>query len=335
MAFKRMLNRTPNPETSVNLDDTSIYSITKATPSSNPQPNAMGLGKESTVGTNAVVKTFYEDHKKGWVESRPKQLSTKTAKAYDRVAIKVYKVKDPKQPKIGGKLPLMIKSIEIQSPILVGALKHILERWGTFLEENDTAKLSAPFKPLYFAYDSIMSLYDRTHNDGVLKDHLQCLTHLMGELFGTMMTKLQNLRESRLICYDLAWTYFPKGSTLYCHMEDCERVYRVVDTKYDEGRRSFKISCEDLAFTGSDFTWRQTDLEIKSFEDNVPITSLLNYPLSFHSDPDLLKMRLAARAKLVLGYQDLKYREYVGTGLSDDCEIRRHNVSSASLKKEG
>ena len=305
-----------------------MYSTAKALPSKIPVVGSSSKAQDSTFGINAVVKTFYQDHKKGWVETPPKQTSTKNVKKFDGVAIKVYKVKDLKKPVVDGRPALRFDAIEIQSPVLVAALKSILEPLGTFLEAHETARFTAPFKPLYFAYDAIIDLYDRTYNETTLKEHLHLFTELMNELFGPMMTRVRNLRESKLISYDIAWTYFPKDSVIYGGATDCERLYRVLDTEYDEHLGLLRVSCEEIAFNGTEFAWRKKCLEIPSFSGNVPVVSLSNYPLSFHPNVELLKAKMTARGKLVLDYQELKYREYSGIGNSDDAEIKRHNVSS-------
>ena len=236
-------------------------------------------------------------------------------------------VKDLDQDTVGGRTPLKIHSIEIQSPILVSALKPIVEEVGIFLDEHDAAKFHEPFKPLFFCYDKILALRDQAAKDPIFKDHLALLTQLMNELFGTMRKKLHSLKQSQLITFKFAWTYFPKGSVLFCGAEDCERLFRVLDTAYicdREGDR-LDISCEHIIFTGMTFEWEITTLKIPAFSGNVPITSLPHYPLEFNTDVEGLKARLATRGKNVLDYQGLEYREYTGTGLDDRC--KKYNVS--------
>src|SRR5580700_3791610 len=126
--------------------------------------NGEGSGRDPTFGTNAIVKTFYEGPNSGcgyfnWVETPPKQLKKKVALAYDRVAIKVYKVKDGDKPTISGRTPLKIHMIQIQSPILIDAIKDIVKEENVFLESSEVASFEAPFKPLYFCYDKIMALH--------------------------------------------------------------------------------------------------------------------------------------------------------------------------------
>lgn len=66
------------------------------------------------------------------METPPKQLNKKVSRAYDRVAMKVYKVRDPEKPTIAGRTPLKIHVVEIQSPILVTSLKDVVKLEGIF-----------------------------------------------------------------------------------------------------------------------------------------------------------------------------------------------------------
>lgn len=291
--------------------------------------------KDPTFGTDPVSKTFYEGKNSGgghydWVETPPKQLNKKISRAYDRVAIKIYKVKDHEKPTITGRTPLKIHMIELQSPILVTAIKDIIRDENVFLEATETATFSAPFKPLYFCYDKIVALHDQLDNDDVLKKHVYLLLEVMAEIFGGFMTHLKHLKASGLISYKLAWTYFPKNSIVYGGTKDCERLCRVIDTQYvnpSNGPATLQINCQEIGFDGDKFDWKTTALEIPTFAGNLPVTSLPSYPLSFHEDQEGVKARLTARGKKVLDYQQLTYCEYAGLGLHINAgKVERHNV---------
>ena len=214
---------------------------------------------------------------------------------------------------------------------MVGALKDVLQDEGVFLDAQDVPNFNAPFRPLYFAHRKIFALHDQVKDDVLFREHLTLLTNLMTEMFVGTMLRVRSLRESGLISYKHAWTYFPKGCLVYCNAEDCERVFRVVTTDYqrDLGLGHLSITCQQIVFTGTSFDWTTVELKIPEFKGNVPVTSLPNYPLSFHANVEAVKGRLIARGKKVLDYQGLNYCEYTGTGIvsSDDCKIRRHNVS--------
>jgi len=330
MAFKNMLRRVVASDTPINVNDSASTTFDEY-PLKSPLPQPTIQGKETTFGTNPVIKTFYAGKSNGssvnWVETPPKQLKQKVSKAYDRVAIKVYKVADPEQPTIAGRTPLKIEKIEVQSPVLVTSLKDIVEHEGIFLEAHETATFTSPFKPLFFSYDNIIAAYSEASAGSVLKEHLHLLTQLMAELFGNMLIQLRHLRDSKLISFKLAWAYFPRDSIIYRGAEDCERLFRVVDTEYQQIPPALSVSCCHIVFTGATFQWTITNLEIPEFEGNLPISSLPNYPLSFHANASLLKSKLIARGKKVLDYQGLNYCEYAGTGNFVGAKTERHNVS--------
>ena len=290
-------------------------------------------GKDATFGTSAVVKTFYEGRNSGmghydWVETPPKQLNKKLARAYDRVAIRVYKVKDPEQPTISGRTPLKMHMIELQSPLLIAALKDIVKEENVFLEATEIAKFDAPFRPLFFCYDKISSLH-RNCDDFILKQHLALLMSVMTEIFGGFMTHLKSLQASKLISYKLAWTYFPRNSIVFANTEDCERLCRVVDTQYQmKPQPQMNVLCEELRFDGDSYTWKNVMLEVPAFAGNLPVNVLPCYPLEFHEDQDGVKARLIARGKKVLDYQELTYVEYSGIGtFKKGMENKKHYVS--------
>jgi hypothetical protein len=314
------------------LSSTSSTPAGEALTSLSPQVPTIP-GKDPSFGTNAVIKTFYEGKYScppnfDWVETAPKQLKEKVARSYDRVAVKVYKVKDPEQPTISGRTGLKFHMVELQNPVLVGALKDIVKHEGVFLEATEPAKFMEPFRPLYFCYDKILALHRTSEDGSALRQHLQLLLQVMESLFGGFMTHLKHLRASGLISYKLAWTYFPKNSMVYSAATDCERVCRVVGTEYrTQPRLYFAILCEEISFDGESFTWKPVELEIPAFRGNLPVTALPNYPLTFHEDQEGVKARLTARGKRLLDYQQLTYCEYSGLGiLKSDCKVEKHNV---------
>lgn len=295
-------------------------------------------GKDADFGTQATVKTFYEGKNScpghyDWVDSPPKQLASKIAKQHDRVAIKIFKIKDHSQETVTGKTPLKIHSIELQSPLLVAALKDIVKEENVFLESTETAKFQEPFKPLFFRYDAILALF-KNEKQGILKNHLKLLVSVMNDIFSTTFAKLANMKKSGLISYKLAWTYFPRGTVMFSGTQDCTRVVRVVDTAYtsdDDGHR-MSIEAEEIAFNGEKFEWRSITLKIPAFAGNLPIDALPCFPLEFHSEKGAVKERLTERAEKVLGYQDLQYREYEGVGLLiNNCRVKKHNVNGRIL----
>jgi hypothetical protein len=241
-------------------------------------------------------------------------------------------VPDCSKPTISGRTPLKTHAVELQSPLLVAALKNIVKEEDMFLEVSQAAWFEEPFKPLFFGYHEIVSLLQSTTDDTLLQ-HLQLLVNVLNDLFGDLMHTLANLKKSRLITYELLWTHFPCGSLVYSSTTDCERVCKVISTNYmrdDIAGLQLVLSCQEISFDGQAFTWRPVRLAIKTFPGNQPVEKLPNFPLALHPERKLVEERLKERARKVLDYQELCYREYEGVGLYvKGCDLIRYNVCSA------
>ena len=313
------------------MDFDSSSSIDEKIPSSSRAQIPTITGKDLTFGTELTVKTLYPDKKgcNNWTETPPKQVKEKVAKAHDRVAIKVYKVVDEERPAIAGRYPLKVQSLEIQSPILLVALKDILANVGHYLETTEVAKFKEPFESLFFSYETILELFDRTGEQDTLKHHLRLLVRVMTDLFGGSKKQLQNLQESKLVTFALAWTYFPKDCVIYCSTEGCDQLYQVKSTAYEKPSSGMllKVVCKEISFNGTKFDWQTKTLELSAFLGNKPISSLPFYPVAFHTDAKALKRRLTTRGRSIIDYQALTVCEYSGVGVEIGPPVKRHNVS--------
>lgn len=112
-------------------------------------------------GSGLMTKTLYEGKYStvadyDWVECPPKQMSKRASRAHDRVAIKIYKIRDQGSPAISGHRALKPHRIDIQNPLLVATLEPILKEEEHYLDVNDTATFIEPFRPLFFCYGTIL-----------------------------------------------------------------------------------------------------------------------------------------------------------------------------------
>ncbi|OJD10965.1 hypothetical protein AJ78_08165 [Emergomyces pasteurianus Ep9510] len=305
---------------------------------STDSPNTLGTQEsESEQGSAAVVKTLYEgknsrDGFYDWQDYPPRQqLSKKAAKDNDRVAIIVYKAKDTSKPIVSGRYCLKYHSIEIQSHILVAALKELLKEDEVYLEASEPAKFDYPFNALYFRSDEITKLYRTTEQGCALKTHLELLVKLMGDMFAETKSRVKRLQDSGLVSWGLAWTYFPRGAYVYSWENNRELLLKVVDAVYQTValKQRLVIDCKAIFFDGENFIWEKVPLIIPRFAGNMPITDLPHYPLRFNENPDAVIARLKSRATNVLDLQGLQYRTY--TEIALDAAGRRHNVDSRIL----
>jgi hypothetical protein len=303
---------------------------------------ASPLNKNGELGSSLTVKTLYEgpNSREGnfeWVDYPPRQLSKSAARAQDRVAIKVFKVKDKDKPVISGRYSLRYHKIEIQNPLLIGALAEVLQKQDIHLDANENASFSHPFRELYFAYDDVVAKHRSLGDDrdsAALRPYMLLLVKLLDDIFSDTRAKLRQLRENKLISYKLAWALFPKNTTVITWGNNCELLCKVKDTSYDEvlGMSKLSVRGKILRFNGTGFGWEDSELEISSFGGNRPITELPVYPLDFYDGKEEMVARLTARGRKVLDLQGLVYVNYQGIAIRRDGQnAQKHNVDSRVL----
>ncbi|KAK3356776.1 P-loop containing nucleoside triphosphate hydrolase protein [Lasiosphaeria hispida] len=302
-----------------------------------------GPSKGVELGSSLTVKTLYEgpggnEGYYDWVDYPPKQLSKSAAKAQDRVAIKVFKVKDKDKPVISGRHSLRYHQIEVQNPLLVAAISEILQKQDIHLDANENAPFSHPFQELYFAYDDITAKYrelEATKGDPPLRPFMLLFIRLLDDIFAETRAKLSQLRANGLVSFKLAWAYFPKKTTVISWGNNCELLCKVEDTGYKAvgmATKVLSIQGKVLRFTGRGFQWEDYEISIPQFAGNRPITDLPAYPLEFFEGRDEVVTRLTARGRKVLDCQGLTYVNYTGIAVfSEGKTVRKHNVDSRIL----
>ncbi|POR37741.1 Putative 26S protease regulatory subunit [Tolypocladium paradoxum] len=296
-------------------------------------------GKDPSFGSEAAVKTMYEGRNSSpshyeWVDYPPKQLSKSAARVHDRVAFKVYKVKDRDKPCIAGRFPLKYHRIEVQNPTLVAALEPILSKENVHLDVGEVAQFKEPFRALWFCQDDIMALHKSADNDSPLKSCLKLLLRIMDDMFAELRTKRKHVQVSGLVDFKGAWTLFPRGCTVYSYGLNSEFLCKVEGTQYIHKREGtfLFIKTKIMTFNGEEFVWQVKWLTTEEYEGNRPIKELQHYPTSFHPEGDDITKRLVSRGKRVLDLQGLKYCCYNGIALhSCGKDVNKHNVEGRIL----
>jgi hypothetical protein len=328
-------------------DPKGLHGEKKKTKRKNGEPpqglasSAAGSNNNGEHGATASVKTFYEgpDSREGvyrWVDYPPKQLRKSAAKAHNRVAIHVFKVKNTEKPVISGRFSLRHHMVEVQNPLLVAALAEILKEQDIHLDPGENASFKYPFQELYFSYDDIVAKHRAlgdTDPSHPLKPFLRLFIALLDDIFADTRAKLKALQADGLVSFKLAWAFFPKNTTVISWGNNCELLSRVTGTTYQTlGSRAMglTIQCEVLRFDGSNFLWDDYSISIPAFGGNRPITELAAYPLEFHDAAEDVRARLTSRGRKALDYQGLAYASYSGIAV-DMQSGGKHNVDGRVL----
>lgn len=301
-----------------------------------------GCGKNGELGASLSVKLMYEgprslDDMYDWVDYPPKQLSKSAAKAHDRVAIKAFKVKDLEKPVMSGRFSLRYHLLELQNPLLVAAVAELLKKQDMHIDVCQNAKFMYPFPELYFGYDDIVAKHrslDEKDPAHPVRPFLLLLIRLLDDIFTDTRAQLKGLRTDNLISFTLAWTLFPKNTTVISWGNNCELLFKVTETAYQSsnGKKALIVKGKVLRFDGRGFLWEEYCMRFNSFAGNLPVTELPAYPLEFHDTAADVRARLTARGKKVLDYQGLTYVNYTGIVIHvEDKDTSKHNADGRVL----
>lgn len=342
--IKQSVTRSEKTASDFSTDDSSLEAVKAGQPGG--AVTKAGPARDPILGSSPSVKMLYEGRSSGedyvdWVDYPPKQLSKTAARAQDRVAIKLYKVKDKDKPVISGRWALKYHRIDIQNPALVAALEPILKKEECHLDANETATFTEPFRPLYFCQDQIVAKYRSLADGDALKPFMHLLVKVLDDVFSDVKAKTTALKEKGLISFKTAWTFFPRDSIVISYARNCEMLCKVVDTAVhkDMCGASLVIHCKVMRFNGEAFLWDDHDVRIPAFAGNLPVLELPHYPLDFHPDAGQVKSRMVSRGAKVLDYQGLTYCCYTGLGIrpadsknpGEKDSIEKHNVDGRVL----
>ena len=290
---------------------------------------------KETMGASPLVKTLYEGKNSSegyidWQDYPPRQISKSAAKASDRVAIKVYKIKDKDKPVVSGRFALRYHRIDIQNPLLLAALEPIIKKEEVHIDTNDVAVFNEPFRSLFFSYDGIAEKHNALATDDPLWPFTNLLLRVLDDVFAEVRTKRRQLVPKGLVRFQDAWSYYPKGAVVLTHGVNCDVLTKVVDTSYikvNPTLTKLAIRVKELNFNGESFVWDEQTLDILQFEGNRPVSELRHYPLEFHSDPAGMREKMRKRGTMVLDYQGLHYALYNGIAIHQEAaKVQKHNV---------
>jgi hypothetical protein len=291
--------------------------------------------KDPNFGADASVKTFFEGPKSrpglyDWVDYPPRQLSKAAARVHDRVAIKIYKVKDKTKPAISGCAPLKYYQIEVQNPLLIAALTPIVKKENMILAANCPAVFDCPSRALWFGQDEIKATYEALEDSSTLKNPLQLLIRVLDDMFAELKAKQKQIKSTGLVDFKTAWTLFPKGSSVYSYSINSEVLIKVESTTMMGVK--MLIEGKALTFNGREYVWEDRVLPLPYFNGYKPITELPHCPLEWLPDAPKIKARCIARGKKLLDFQGIRYCCYNGLGIQT-CrgQAKRHNVEGRVL----
>lgn len=278
-------------------------------------------GEHFDFGMKLGYKDLYsgKEDKKGrfqWQDTVPEDIgdpveNKETAKWALLVRnVKVYN--DPRKV-------LSIHSIVVQSPLLKKLLAGVLKNYPGVTVGLNRLEFSGKFEPLIHRWTELQAaigkLGDATEEQRVTKEHAELLQGILVEEFKGLIDTSQDMMSKRVMNFDLLWTLYQPGATVFSRQDGQETALTLSTTRYgvdSKGTPCFWITGKYIDWDGTKFGTQKLNVCIPIFAGTRTIGSLKAYPIDYHHDAEALRSRLTARGAKAEELAGSNYRAYHG-----------------------
>jgi hypothetical protein len=272
-------------------------------------------------GMKAGLKHLYsgKEDKKGrfqWQDTIPEDIgdpveNNETAKWALLVRnVKVYN--DPRRV-------LSIHSIVVQSPLLKKLLVGVLKGYPGVTVGLNRLEFSGKFEPLIHRWTELQAAISRlgttTKEQRTTKQHAELLQDVLVKEFKTLIDTSQDMMSKRVMNFDLLWTIYQPGATIFARQDGQEIALTLSSTRYGQDSKGvpcFWITGKYIDWDGTKFGTQKLNLCVPIFTGTRSIGSLKAYPIGYHHDAQAVRERLVARGAKAEELAGSVYRAYHG-----------------------
>ena len=278
-------------------------------------------GDQCEPGMKVGFKNLYsgKEDKKGrfqWQDTIPEDIgdpveNNETAKWALLVRnVKVYN--DPRRV-------LSVHSIVVQSPLLKRLLAGVLKNYPGITVGLNRLEFSGKFEPLIHRWAelqaAIRKLGTATEEQRMTKEHAELLQGILVKEFKNLIDTSQDMMSKRVMNFDLLWTLYQPGATIFARQDGQETALILNTTRYgldSKGIPCFWITGKYIDWDGTKFGTQKLNVCVPIFTGTRAIGSLKAFPIDYHHDAQVVRERLIARGAKAEELAGSNYRAYHG-----------------------
>ncbi|KAF2748329.1 P-loop containing nucleoside triphosphate hydrolase protein [Sporormia fimetaria CBS 119925] len=216
---------------------------------------------------------------------------------------------------------LKIHSIAVQSPLLKKLLVDVLKNYPGVTAGLQRLEFGGRFEPLIHRWQKLQTaigdIGDETEEDRTTKSHAELLMDVLTGEFKTLIETSQDMIAKRVMTYELLWTLFQPGATVFTRTDGQEAAMILQESKYGadhKGNPVYWITCKYVDWDGTKFGIQKINHSIPAYSGTRPINQLRVFPIDYHHEADALRTRLTERGAKAEELAGPNYRAYRGIG---------------------
>ena len=285
-------------------------------------------------GMISEIKNLYQGKKddygnRPWVETYPDDLDDPVEN--EKTAQFALLIRNKKCH--SGRKKLTIASIVVQSPLLKNALKPVFEDYPGITTTLERLEFEPPFAAFVYRWNGFCAAVTN-EQDPTVKSHLELLHGVLETEMKDDIKARDDLLAHNVITYDYLWMLFEPGSVVVTAKGGQDQAVLLTSGDYTTVCNCpvYSLTCKNVDWDGSDFGYGSARYNIPAFSGTAPISSLLAFPIMYHSEKDEATERLIARGKVFERLSGYNYKQYQGIAMGDGpWGPIRYNVSLSKL----
>lgn len=291
--------------------------------------------QESQMGMTAETKNLYrEDPRFPWRELSPEDIgiNLKAISASNKFALVVRREKrigDTDDPAIS------LHSITIQSPLIKALLGPVFAGYHGINTSLKRLEFTAPFHEFFYRWTEFVKAKSRAESEAEIA-HFGLLFDIISAEITPHIEQAGDLVKNGVMSFDYLWSLFEPGTEIYSRVDDQDRLYLLVASRYvpiGPGVKIFSLTCRFVDTNGIHFGFTTANLAISSFDNVKPISELNVLPSHLQSNMGEIRKKLHDRGKK---FEQLKgFHHVCYTGYYNFLEVpfggsRKRYVSASS-----
>ncbi|KAI0469914.1 hypothetical protein GGR56DRAFT_661241 [Xylariaceae sp. FL0804] len=226
-----------------------------------------------------------------WVEEYPDdvQVSIEAVEGTQEYAILLRN----KKSHDGGTAPLKLDSVVVRSPLIKGVLdEKVLKGYPGVCCSLEDLVFSSPFAPFVHRWEAFEKTVEE-EQDPETRRHLMLLYDAIKTDTKETLARVSDLLTNGVITYDLVWTMFMPGNTVFYPRDKLFFRLQSTGTTIYSG---FELALQGIAYDGDQLGYRTKTITIEPYDGTTKILELPAYPLKYLTNADECKAYCTRRA---------------------------------------
>lgn len=234
---------------------------------------------------------------------------------------------------------LALHSITIQSPYLREMMKTVFQGYRGIATQLSKVTFYHPFHAFVHRWDE----YEKERRQEASEEaeaHRKLFHDIMEPEIRPHLQHKAELVQHAIVSHECLWFLFPPDCDIFTTIDDCDRLFQLVETKYRRGPsgqiESFRLWCRFVNWNGQAFGYEGTSFEIPIFEGYKTVDELDVRPIHYLPAKEPLERKLQEQGALFEQYTRFCYVAYSGflTYKSPYFGWRKEHVSEPPNKRK-